>query len=249
MSEITAVVTTSPIPLHSSTAYIDAVYGSIRHHLPDCKILILADGVRSEQQHLANEYAEYKRRLQDKNWTNIEVKEFSEFTHQAGMIRIAMSEGWIQTPLLFWVEHDFPMNYTPIDWNGIIQTLISGEVHCIRFCYDDDTRYFDRPNQKEQFRNLTGRDMILFTSRAGVPLLPVVWMDTLPHVARVDFYQYLLQVFKTGRIHVDCAESNQLIEQSYPQWKVALYAPRERTIKKFEGLKGRGSEPKYPMTL
>lgn len=246
---ITAVITTSPIPSHPSTVCIDAVYGSIRHHLPVCKILILVDGIRDEQQHLAEGYAEYKLRLRDKNWTNVEIREFSEFTHQAGMIRVALAEGRIQTPLIFWVEHDFPMNYTPIDWGGISQTLLDGEVHCIRFCHDDDTRYFDRPHQKEQFQQLTGQEMISFVSRAGVPLLPVTWMDTLPHITRIDFYQHILQVFKTGRIHVDCAESNQLIEQSYPTWKVALYVPQERTIKKFEGLGARGDEPKYTMML
>lgn len=246
---ITAVITTSPIPCHPSTVCIDAVYGSIRHHLPIAKILILSDGVRDEQKHLAEKYAGYRQRLREKNWTNVEIQEFSEFTHQAGMIRTALQSGWITTPLLFWVEHDFPMNYTPIDWAGIEQTLLDGEVHCIRFCHDDDTRYFDRPHQKDQFRQLTGQEMIPFASRAGVPLLPVVGLDTLPHVARVDFYEALISVFHTGRIHVDCAETNQLIERSFPRWKVAVYIPRGRTIKKFEGLGARGDEPKYPMTL
>ena len=219
---ITAVVTTSPIPSHPNTVHIDAVYGSIRHHLPECKILVLVDGVRAEQQHLTDKYAEYKLRLQEKNWTNVELRVFSDFTHQAGMIRTALLEKRIQTPLLFWIEHDFPMNYTSIDWERVVQTLMDGEIHCLRFCYDDDTRYFDRPHQKEQFRRLTGHEMIPFTSRAGIRLLPVLGMDTLPHVARTDFYENLMQVFKTGRIHVDCAESNQWIEQHYPQWKVSL---------------------------
>jgi hypothetical protein len=246
--KITAVITTSPIPTHPSTAFIDAVYGSIRHHLPNCPILILADGVREEQNHLADDYAKYKQSLHQKNWTNVQILEFDSFHHQAGMIRTALAQGAIQTPLIFWVEHDFPMNYTFIDWGGVVNTLLDREVDCIRFCHDPDTNLFTRPHQKDQFQQLTGEPMHAFVSRCGLPLLTVLNMDTPPHVARTDFYQWLLTVFKEAKIHVDCVESNQLIERSWPQKKVSLYVP-EGNIKKFENLKGRGNEPKYPMTL
>lgn len=244
--EITVVITTSPIPSHPSTAIIDAAYGSIRHHLPSSQILILMDGVREEQNHLRAQYEEYKKNLFCKNYANVHMIEFPNFKHQAGMMREVLRENIIKTPLVFWVEHDFPLNYTFIKWEEVVKTLLSGEIHCLRFCHDSDARYFDRPHQQEQFKNLTGHEMSLYINQFGLRLLPVINMDTLPHIATIDFYRFIIGLFQEAKIHIDCPQMNSVLELSYPTWKVALYAP-EGNMKRFEGFGARGSEPKYPM--
>lgn len=245
---VTAVITTSPIPSHPGTAIIDAVYGSIRHHFPTCHILILADGVREEQDHLRKRYEDYLINLSEKNWTNVRVEKFSSFHHQAGMMRAALQQNWISTPLVLWIEHDFPLNYMAVEWQPIISTLLSQDYHVIRFCHDSDTRYFDRPNQREQFKNLTGHETGIFTNRFGIRLLPVLNMDTLPHIATTNFYKFIIGLFREAKTHVDCLGMNSVLEHSYPTWKLALYAP-EGNMKRFEGFGARGDEPKYPMTF
>ena len=72
---VTAVITTSPLYGHPSTDVIDAAYESIRFHLPEVRVLILADGVRKEQKCWAERYAVYKRNLLDKQLPNTELIE------------------------------------------------------------------------------------------------------------------------------------------------------------------------------
>lgn len=101
---ITAIITTSPIPSYPSTKFIEQSYNSIRYHLLDIPILILVDDCRIEQSDWRfSKYDPYKAALKGKNWTNTEIIEFSEFTHQAGMVRWAFQNNKIQTPLILWV--------------------------------------------------------------------------------------------------------------------------------------------------
>lgn len=248
MNQITTIITTSPISSHPDTAMIKKVYEGVRKHLPSAAVLILFDGVRQEQKCYEQIYEEYKRSIRSKNWLNTTFQEFSEFTHQAGMIRSALSQNLVKTPLLLWIEHDFLLNDEIIDWDGVVQTLLDREVDCIRFCHDEDLRYISREHQQEQFRNVTGQKMEPFVSQSGVPLMPVIAMDTLPHIARADFYEYLVQFYKEGKIHVDCPQIQEVIENSYPRYKVAMYTP-EGNMKRFTNLWGRGDEPKYEMTF
>lgn len=64
---ITAVITTSPIPSHPSTAIFDETYTSVRRHLPDVSILVLADGIRPEQRdEFHDDYEQYRSQLREK---------------------------------------------------------------------------------------------------------------------------------------------------------------------------------------
>ena len=67
------IVTTSPVPSHPSTSDIEHTIGSIREHLPTAEIVIVADGVRQEQQDRRKTYEHYLReagrqRLGKKHW-------------------------------------------------------------------------------------------------------------------------------------------------------------------------------------
>jgi hypothetical protein len=257
--KITIIITTSPIPSHPSTAMIESVYHGVRFHLPNSPILILADGVREEQEHLRESYTEYISRLRRLNLPNVWIHADGVFRHQAGMTGelykrqkdsdIQSWDKYLNTPLLLWVEHDFLMTCDYIDWRGIVNTLMSKDYHCIRFCHDDNKNLFDRPNQKEQFLTITGRHMEREYNEWGVPLLPVVEMDTLPHIARVDYYKFLIDHFVHGKIHVDCPQIQETIQRHHATWRVALYTPDGPSMKRFHNLMGRGSEPKYPMVF
>lgn len=252
-NKITAIITTSPIPSHPQTDAIEQVYDAIRYWLPDAPILILVDGVRAEQEHLRKRYEEYKNKLQEKissEWKYVKLRIFEDFTHQAGMLRTALSENLITTPLILWNEHDFMLlTDKGFDWEGIIKTLLEENISWIRISHDEDLRYENRRYQIEQYFQLTGgEEMHAFRSKNGVPLFTSLNWGSPPFVAHLDFYKFLISFFKEGKIHLDCSETHEAVEKNYKKWKGAVYIP-DGDIKRFTILRGRESEPKYPMTF
>ncbi len=218
------------------------------------------DGVRPEQECLRLGYEVYSQRMLIRakgEWSNFTPVQFDKFTHQAGMMRAALSRSLIKTPLVLWVEHDLPLveDVTPgrendsfIDWKGITETLLDGEVSCIHFCCEKDLTLLRRPNQIAQYKDITGEEMRLFRSRHGVPLLTSITWDSQPHIARIEFYQFLCSAFDKGQIHFDCEQTRQLIEQHHREYPLGWYAP-EGDMNRFIGLPARGNETKYPMFL
>src|SRR5271155_5673878 len=117
-SNITALVTTSPIPSCPSTEIISQAYEGIRRRLPDIPVVVLIDGVHPDQQRYRPQYDEYKERLRALQWRNTEFVEFSEYTHQLEMTRQAFSRGYVKTPLVLWHEHDWEL-LPNIEWDKI----------------------------------------------------------------------------------------------------------------------------------
>ena len=62
-SDVTVLMSTSPVPTNPSIENTSNSVEEIKKHFPDSDILIMADGVRTEQQHLETNYQEYVRRL------------------------------------------------------------------------------------------------------------------------------------------------------------------------------------------
>jgi hypothetical protein len=236
---ITICTTTSPIPSHPSTWIVDEVYKSVRRHLPNARYLFLFDGVRQEQENLREGYEEYRAtlttRMASGEWTHAEYMMFAEFTHQAGMIRTALAHGHIRTPLVLWIEHDFPFNDLSIDWQGIVNSLLDNEVCYLRFALPEENwisvQALNTPTP----------------SRFGVPMMRTMNYSSLPHVCRVDFLKRLVEFFKMGRIHLEC-EATEGIAFHEEQWRLALYTP-PGDLARFYSLDGRAGPEKLPMEL
>jgi|HubBroStandDraft_2_1064218.scaffolds.fasta_scaffold25281_2 hypothetical protein len=239
---ITIVTTTSPIPSHPDTWIVDTTYASVRHHLPKARWLFLFDGVRPEQEDLRAGYDEYKRKLFERvengEWTNTDYLRFGVYTHQAGMCRTAILSGCIKTPLIMWIEHDFPLNEKTIDWQGIVDTLIHNELHYIRFALPEENWISIR----RAHANLEE-----FHTTHGVPVMRIMNFTSLPHVARLNFYERLMKEFVTGRIHLEC-HATESVPYAEREWSLALYTP-PGDLDRFYSLDGRAGPVKLPMEL
>lgn len=132
-SDITILIPTSPIKSHPDTKIIDKCIDSIRNYLPTSRIIIMADGVRPEQEEFTERYQEYLLRLQ-KKYPEIDFHICKTHRHQAGMTKDTLPE--VKTPLIFFVEHDWEM-IGPIPILGLAQIILSGKINLVRFCLDE----------------------------------------------------------------------------------------------------------------
>ncbi len=124
---VTVLATSSPVPIHPSTDHIEQVVASIREQLPTAEIVVVCDGVRPEQENRRADYDEYVRRLLwlcNYEWSNVLPVVLDEWQHQANATRVAL--GFVETPLVLFVEHDTPM-VGEIDWGGVC-ALVSGAL-------------------------------------------------------------------------------------------------------------------------
>ena len=235
---ITVLIPTSPIPSHPSTAIIDQTIASIRYWLPEAQIWIMADGVRPEQwEAYAVNYSMYRCNLQER----MRLKEYGEHCasvfygkqiHQVEMTRGSLAN--VCTPLILFCEHDTPLvTDRPIDWQGIVDVLLSGDAECIRFHYESRITPYHLYLFEEQFES------------HGVPLWRTKQFCARPHVATVDFYKRALAVFSP--------EANSMIEdrlitfvehQPWENWRVAVYNPPDSMHRSLH-LDGRGTDPKF----
>ena len=237
--KIAVVIPTSPIPSHPDTGIIDAAYEHIRIQLPQASVYILADGVREEQNFLAEKYAQYKQNLREKNWTNTHIVEFDFFHHEAGMLRNAISD--IKEPLILYVMHDCLLSKEPIDWLGISSTLLQEILSCVFFCYDADLTYWRQSNLVEQFRNITGGDMDIFVD-GGVRYSRTISYTGFPHIATTEFFKFILSHFNRGQIHIDCDEAHEILEKAHKRFRMGVYVPDGDSSQRFDTLDGRSLE-------
>lgn len=209
-SVVTAVVTTSPIPSHPSTAVIDETYESIRHHFPTIPIMILADGVREEQTCWKERYATYLQSINQKEWPGVQIHQFQKFMHQAGMIRETLNQ--VRTPLILWIEHDLPLVKDHIPWDGISQALLDNTVCSVRFLMQGESKkpYYERGDIEVH----------------GVSLTKTVEFTSLPNIARKDMYEFIVPHFDHAQIHLECNNTQGLFHKDdCDKWKLSIYNP------------------------
>lgn len=210
---ITAIIPTSPLACHPSTVIIDEIIQQTRKHLPDAGITILADGVHPEEQYLADRYEVYLRNLTGRafEWSNVTISSFGEWLHQSGMLRQLIARDAVKTPLVFWSEHDIPLNDLPIDWQGIVDTLLDGQIGGIRFELTGD------PLKMNEVR---GR-----VSPHGIPLVLSTQFVNWPQVFRLDYLKEFLEVFGNSKTYLECAEFDGRVGQLWDRWQYGIYSP------------------------
>lgn len=259
--QITVIVTTSPAPLHPSTEHIEETIASIRAQLPDSEIIVVADGVRPEQEDRRADYDEYLARLTwlcNLQWSNVLPILQSEWGHQANAMRAGLAE--VRTPLVLFVEHDTPL-CGEIDWAGCASAIRSGSVNVIRFHHEaqvldvhqylmlDAEPWYAGESRRIQRAGVTITD--------GVPLLRTVQWSQRPHLAPTLWYQDVLTRYfaPESRTFVEDVLYG-VVENAWnahgmagwERWRLALYAP-PLPLKRSEHLDSRGDEPKHPTTF
>lgn len=258
--QITVIVTTSPAPLHPSTAHIEETIASIRAQLPESEIILVADGVRPEQEDRRAAYDEYLARLLwlcNLRWSNVLPILQPEWGHQANAMRAGLAE--VRTPLVLFVEHDTPL-CGEIDWEGCASVVRSGAVNVVRFHHETQVLDVHQYLMLDQEPHCYGDARVIENSAVrielGVPLLRTVQWSQRPHLAPTLWYQDLLarHFSPESRTMIEdvmygIVESawQEHGEAGWEQWRLALYAP-PLPLKRSEHLDSRGDDPKYPMT-
>lgn len=241
---VTVLIPTSPIESHPSTEIIETTIASVRFWHPEADILIMCDGVRSEQEHYRSRYEEYLERLV---WLaardgRISVTIHGVHRHQAEMTRRTLDG--VTTPLILFVEHDTPLvTDEQIDWLGLFRVMLSGYADVIRFHYEAHVQ----PEHAHLMLDREPRDVL------GVPLLRTVQWSQRPHLANTAFYRRILarnfpsdykamiEDVMHGRVHNDWREFGLAGWDRYLLW---MYAP-EGNIKRSLHLDGRGADRKW----
>jgi len=239
--EITVIIPTSPIPSHPSTSLIELAIASIRKQLPDCLIMIQADGVRPEQEKFRDQYVAYKLRLWElinaRKFGWCKMQEFPEFRHQAAMMKETIDK--ITTPLLFYYEHDFILLPEYVDWRGIVNAIHSKEVNKIRLYYWSSIV----PDNK----HLMLDEEPVFI--CGVPLIRTVQWSQHPHVTSVEFYKSILSQFSENcRTMIETYAYSIIANIPWEQTRCAIYAPMPY-LKRLSHIHGREEEDKFEGTF
>jgi hypothetical protein len=236
---VTVVMPTSPIPSHPAIDVIAETIDSVRRHLPTAELLILSDGVRAEQQHLAEAYEEYRRQLlwaSAHRWRNVLPVLFDQHLHQAGITRQGLD--LVRTPLILFVEHDTPLTDHELPWDGLARAVLGGVANLVRFHHEahvlDDHQYLmldARPIEVE-----------------GVPMLRTIQWSQRPHLASTEFYRSLLGRFfpPSARTMIEDRMHSVAQQGDWSATKLWLYAP-PGDMKRSLHLDGRGGEPKFDM--
>jgi hypothetical protein len=237
---VTVVIPTSPIPSHPSLDVIAATIDSVRWHLPHAEVIVVADGVRSEQQHLAGAYAEYQRQLVyacAHRWRNVLPILLEHHHHQAGATKVALER--VRTPLVLYVEHDTPLTvHEPIPWGDLARAVLGGAVNSVRFHHEAhvlaDHEYL-----------MIDRTPIVVE---GVPLLRTIQWSQRPHLASTGWYRELLRRWfpETARTMIEDKMHSVAQQRRWDDVRLALYAPAG-DMKRSLHLDGRGDEPKFDM--
>jgi hypothetical protein len=247
--KITVLIATSPIKSHPSLEIIAKCINSVRVHLPNSHIHIMADGVRPEQNEYRDRYQKYLERLAEivsDPDDSVFMTEWDEHRHQAAMTAYELKE--VQTPLILFMEHDtFFIDDAPIDWEGIARVILSGELNVVEFhC------------QWEPWILPCHEHLMLDTERHFIDGVPFVrtWMwSQRPHVAHTMFYKAILaslftdssRTFIEDRL-VPMLEKERTTMNDWRMWKLAYYAP-EGSIRRTWTDDGRSGDPKYEVTF
>lgn len=248
---ITAIITTSPTTMHPDTSHLQETVDSIRGHLPNCEIVIVADGVRPEQSHLREQYDAYLQRvcwLTNFHWRNVVPLILPEWGHQANAVRAALE--LVDTPLVLFAEHDTPLKETPIDWAGICELVRCGEANLIRFHHEAEVL-----SEHQHLMLDNGQRFFEFDLYRWPPIMRTVAWWQRPHVASTHFYRAQVMPFftETSRTMIEdplyghvLDEYDERGEAAWWDWRLFVYAP-EGSMQRSYHLDSRGEEPKYPM--
>lgn len=251
--KVTVLVVTSPIESHPSTAIIDETIATIRHHLPDCEIIIGIDGIRLEQEHYRERYEAYKQallwRCNYEYGGNVLPVVFEEHMHQIGMTKHMLE--LVRTPTILFMEHDTPLcidKEFKFEWPEMVDTLTNGELHVIRFHFEGQIPAEHRQLMLDEHPIDIG----------GVKYIRTRQWSQRPHLANASFYRLILEKNFSPEARTMIEDvmhgvvDDAVIRDGIMGWyiyRVAIYAPDESNLKRSYNLDGRKADPKYEMVF
>jgi len=237
-SDVTVLVSSSPILSHASTHIVEETVASIRAHLPESPIYIMCDGVREEQLYLKNAYKEYVKELIKKmlfTWSGVIVYPFPEFQHQAVMTIKVMDE-FVKTPLILFVEHDTPLVDRPVDWEMLMTITNAGISNHIRLHYDESIH----PDHQH-----------MMCGKLTENLIKTVQWHQRPHIANADWYlRVLMDAFSPeSRTFIEDKVYSPVSVAPWESYQLTVYDPDATgfNMKRSRDLNGRAGESKYSM--
>lgn len=224
-SDVTVIISSSPIQGHPSTALLENTIRSIRSYpeLAACEILLCLDGypMSADPGCSPEAYEEYRRRVLElcssgPGFRGCLPIVFEGHTHQAEMTRFALR--FVRTPLIFFVEHDtYP--FGAVDFAGIARVLLETEeagVIRLSIWHDVlDEHLYLYPEGRSR------REVL------GVPLIRTVDWSQRPHLARTEFYRALLAdyVAPGQRIWIEHALYGPAVANPWEKFRICVYAP------------------------
>jgi hypothetical protein len=233
---ITVVIPVSPISSHPNTDILCATVDSVNYHLPEARILVTFDGVRSTQEHMRDDYEEHIRRCRyliehDPVWRLVTPYVFDTHLHQVGMMRRVIDD--IDTPLLMYVEHDMMLRVRRfIAFGAIIRFILDGHSDCVRLY-----RRTAIPDEHEHLMHGLDENHPHFLRTSQ-------WSQNV-HVATVDMYRQLLAEYFTtdANCYIEDAVWGRIADV-YPRFRLHIYRP-DHDMKYLLHLDGRGGDSKY----
>lgn len=250
--KVTALVVTSPIPSHPSTAIIDETIASIRHHLPDCEIIIGIDGVRPEQEDRRADYEAYKQQLLWKcNFEyggNVLPVVFEDHMHQAQMTKKMLE--LVRTPTILFMEHDTPLctdKEFEFEWSAMVRDILDGNLNVVRFHFEGQIPEPHKMLMLDEHPVHLGSEATYIRTRQ--------WSQR-PHLASAVFYRLILEknFSPENRTMIEDVMHGVVDdavlrdgEMGWFVYRVAIYAPDETNLKRSYNLDGRKDDPKYEM--
>lgn len=239
-SPVTVLVPVSPIPSHPLTHILMQTLQSISFNLPKSRIILMFDGVRSEQEEMRADYEEHIRKTlwEISTWGNVFPIIFDKHEHQSGMMRGIID--LIDTPLVMFVEQDTPLVTDEfIDWEKIERFVVSGESNLVRLYHEG------KIPQEHSSLMLGGHEN---------GFLKTIQWSQRPHVASTAFYRRIMMENFTERskcfledlLHGKVMEDYKKYgQQGWNQWRLHLYYPNEDNLKRSYHLDGREGSKKF----
>lgn len=207
---ITVLLFTSPIPSHPNTWVLDNVYNSIRTHLPNSRIIILADGVDG------GEPDSYKLFKESVRQSGRDMIVFTGRQHQTLMLRYALTTpGIVETPLAMVGEHDWGLFKSFVNWRGITETLLDSSCPFKLIQLRQDAI-----GEWELEKNFFGELVRLH----GINLLPTTNYQCPTHIARVDWYRHLVPSLSQPDF-LERTELGNILTQAGAIREMAAYIP------------------------
>lgn len=247
-SGITALVPTSVIPSHPSTDIIEQTLESITSRFKNTEIIVMIDGLRREQSGRKEDYDLYIKRLLDITSANplITPLFFRNHTHQVGMTKRALEI--VDSEQILFCEHDTPLT-------GDIEVddcycAVRDFFNILRFSHEAVI-----PKEHEQL--MIGKRDNFSLEGCGTWAIKTVQYSARPHLARADFYRWVLhqyfpdntKEFIEDRFYgIVVGEWEKNGWASWKKFKMAIYAPDPDNLKRSENLDGRAGDPKFEGT-
>ncbi len=204
--DLTVTLFTSPLPSHPGDWILENVYLSVRNQLPDCRIIILADGIDGEE---PASYKDFKGRIKSRGY---EVVEFSGWHNESLMFKHCLQE-MITTPLILVGEGDWGMQNLPIEWEGLVAALMDP---AIPYSYINI-----RQNDIDGWEN--GHFGATIRTH-GITLLETNWFQTPMHLARCDWYRKIVENF-TLPAQLECDQLAHALQDNNAVKDMTCYIP------------------------